>query len=509
MKRSLGLRLIVIFLLFFNAHVIFAFPGLNKLSDSVVDPCALTIYGGSFGQAINGLSFQQDPVITHNGYQYVAYYNFARHVCVACRELPSGSWEIIELTDYYFSSDDAHNVISMGICPDDSTIHLSFDHHGGTLHYRFSDVGVATDPCSVTWNSSLFSSVRNYLESGKTVTSVTYPAFLQTPDGSLHIIYRAGGSGNGDWVIADYNGSTHLWSNTRMFISRSGNYTDQFDTGTSRCAYPNYYNYGPKGKLHVSWCWRESTQRANHDLMYSYSDDGGYTWYNDKDSLVKIKLPGTIQQTLFTVKSTASDSNVIGDTTIGKAINLNSPGVTVVNINRKYGLMNEEAQAVDSQGRPHIVVWHCSDQTLAEAVASGYSNGQWGHATARRYHHYWRGLDGIWHHNELDWISGNRPKLVIAPNGDAFLVYAAPSDPVALGNGIYFTDGTLTIAAATEAAGWSDWQIIHTEAGYFLNEFLFDPARFADDEILAVFAQEEPSYPREPTPLRIIEFQYN
>ena len=89
-------------------------------------PAALTI-SGFFGQAINGLSFQQDIALTHLGYQYVGYYNSKRHVCVARRKLPTGSWEIIELRDYYFSSNDAHNTISLGICPNDGTIHLAFD----------------------------------------------------------------------------------------------------------------------------------------------------------------------------------------------------------------------------------------------------------------------------------------------------------------------------------------------------------------------------------------------
>ena len=54
----------------------------TTVGDSVVDPQALTIKGG-FGQCINGLSFQQDAIVSHRGYQYVTYYDAKRHVCLA------------------------------------------------------------------------------------------------------------------------------------------------------------------------------------------------------------------------------------------------------------------------------------------------------------------------------------------------------------------------------------------------------------------------------------------
>ena len=123
---------------------------VTKTGDSLVDSKALTIQG-SFGQAINGKSFQQDALVSHNGYQYVGYYDADRHVCLARRKLPDGPWAIIRFGDYDFKSNDAHNTISLGICPKDGTIHMAFDHHVHPLHYRVSQKGVATDPekCSM------------------------------------------------------------------------------------------------------------------------------------------------------------------------------------------------------------------------------------------------------------------------------------------------------------------------------------------------------------------------
>ena len=126
-----------------------------KIGDSLVDSKALTIQGG-FGQGINGLSFQQDAVITHAEHQYVGYYDANRRVCLARRKLPAGNWKIIRFTDYDFKSNDAHNIISIGICPKDGTIHMAFDHHVHPLHYRVSREGAANNPESIAWDASLF-----------------------------------------------------------------------------------------------------------------------------------------------------------------------------------------------------------------------------------------------------------------------------------------------------------------------------------------------------------------
>src|SRR5688572_8365253 len=50
----------------------------------------------AYGEGLNGLSFQQDAVLSHKGWQYVTYYNAARQVCVARRKLPAGAWQILE-----------------------------------------------------------------------------------------------------------------------------------------------------------------------------------------------------------------------------------------------------------------------------------------------------------------------------------------------------------------------------------------------------------------------------
>jgi hypothetical protein len=488
-----------------------AFPDVTKIQDTTVDTLAMTLGSGApYGYAINGLSFQQEMIWTYNGWQYVTYYNGSRRVCLSRRQLPSGAWQRITFTDYTISTTtDAHNVVTLGICPNDGTIHLSFDHHGGTLHYRVSQPGVATDPNSITWSTSLFGSVRNYLEVGKTVSSVTYPTFCQTPDGDMQFSYRIGASGNGDWAMVDYDAATGQWKNTRTVISRTGTYTDSQGSSTVRNPYMNNIAYGPGGKLYATWCWRETAGGANHDIMYAFSNDGGYVWMNDQSNTIRIFTSSLEEepQTLLTLNLGAGEDNIVGRATGNSAteqlIYLNSPGVKVVTLDRYYGLMNQITQAVDPQGRIHTVMFHCTPETY-----QGYTWSTWGPEGARRYFHYWRDSQGVWHRNQLPGYVGSRPKLFIRSNGDAFLIYQSRRNVNLTDTGIYFTDGDLTIQAATAATQWTDWQIIHVEPGYFLNEMLGDPYRFAQEEVLSVMVQQTGAVGQS-TPLRIIDFSLN
>ncbi len=482
-------------------------PSVVKIGDTVVESQALSFVG----DRINGLSFQQDAVITYDGWQYVAYYNAVRHVCVSRRQLPVGSWQALELPDYDLTGTDSHDVISMGICPADGTIHLAFDHHNSPLHYRVSQWGVITNPAGVTWNASLFGPIQNYVEVGIAPSPLTYPRFILTPNGNMQFRYRIGSSGNGDDYIVDYNGDTHTWSNTRQVTSRYGTYK----TSTNRNAYPNRWEYGPDGKLHVTWTWREGGLTANHDIMYAYSEDGGTTWLNgNPPSVFQIKTGAASgpAQTILSFNGRRG-SNPIGLATgvpqTQLLIDLNSPGVTAITLDEYYSLMNAQSQALDAQGRIHVVMWHCTDETNAYAASLGYTEtGTWGHATARRYHHYWRDAKGVWHHYQLPWVSGNRPKLFIRANGDAFLIYQAALNPIALGYDTRIVNGHLEIAAATAATGWTDWQIIYTDAGFYVNDMLGDHYRFKNEEILSVLVQEAPANGT-PTPLRILDFQLN
>ncbi|MHC4521629.1 MAG: BNR-4 repeat-containing protein, partial [Planctomycetota bacterium] len=191
--------------------------------------------------------------------------------------------------------------------------------------------------------------------------------------------------------------------------------------------------------------------------------------------------------------------------TLAEPAHVNSPGITVARISRLHGLMNTHGQAVDSHGRVHVVMWHCTGQSL---LAAGSKPGQhrWGPPQARRYHHYWRDLDGQWHHTELPPVAGNRPKVFLDKCDNACVIYAARQPSAQLADGHLHVAGDLVIVAATAASGWTDWQILHVEKGPFVNEMLGDPYRWKKDAVLSVMVQESPSKPHEPTTLRILDF---
>jgi hypothetical protein len=103
----------------------------------------ITVLGQDAAQRkfnINCNSFQQDAIVSFNGWQYSSFYSFLQsespdpaqeplYVHVARRQLPHGAWEVLALDDYPQTTDDGHNTVQMGICPGDGTIHLSYDHH--------------------------------------------------------------------------------------------------------------------------------------------------------------------------------------------------------------------------------------------------------------------------------------------------------------------------------------------------------------------------------------------
>jgi hypothetical protein len=159
--------------------------------------------------------------------------------------------------------------------------------------------------------------------------------------------------------------------------------------------------------------------------------------------------------------------------------------------------MNTHGQSVDSQGRIHVVIWHCSDASL-KAAGSKPGEHLWGPAEARRYHHYWRQKNGTWKHTELPGVAGNRPKLFIDKTDNAYLIFRNAD--------LFVQSGDLVIAAATAASKWTDWKVIHTEKGPFVNEMLGDLYRWKRDGILSIMAQDAPARAHEKTPLRILDF---
>lgn len=448
------------------------------VDDSTIDARAHNFPFASFSVAtVHGVTFQQDGLTTHRGWQYAAYYqgnlsNSVGKVAVARRPLPHGDWQTLVLDDYSFTTVDSHNDVVLGICAADGTLHLSFDHHVNDLNYRVSVPGVVDDPESVVWSPALFGPVVDRLAGPAVMTQVTYPRFIPTPDGKLLFTYRSGSSGGGDEVLYEYDGGTRAWSLVGQYTTRSGTYTGTFASGSDRNGYFDNTLFDRNGRLHATWCWRETPNASsNHDLLYAYSDDAGRTWKNQASSTI----------------------SVAGSSFISVA----SPGIIAWPIPQSRNYINNSAMTVDAAGRVHVVAWHLPAAAPDMAFTTSLSS-------PSRFIHYWRGTDGVWRKNETT-LTGTRAKLHADDDGRLFLAYGDATN--------------IRIAAADPAAdpesnptnSWNNWAALNLSGALPAGRantinLITDTARWDQDRILSIYAQETNPSGTPPSPLHVLDY---
>ncbi len=414
------------------------------LDRSIVDPNGLNFAEGDdtrFSRNVNGRTYQRPPLTTFKGYQYAAYYDENRNVCLARRKIPDGGWETIRFTDYTMPGNDSHNVVTLGICRKDGTIHLSFDNHGDRLRYRVSHKRVASNPDTIEWNAERFGPVSNELGAVGSIERFTYPYFFNAPNGNLMLYYREGGSGNGNGMIQEYDGSTSEWTTgLGKFIDSAGSYNGALSTNSqSRNPYLNGISYAGN-RIHATWGWRESSGGAqfNHDLCYAYSDDDGRTWRNNDG--IQIGATGT------------------------EFMNVDSPGLVVAEIPQNIGLSNQYTHYAYTNGSCHVIVAHNQEGT-----------------SDRLYQHYRRDAEGSWTHATLP-FGGSRPKLVGDHDNSLILIHTS--------------GGRLRIAKGApnpEKTEWT-WEVVHTQSEATEGgEGQVDYTRWEQDRTLSVYGQEQPA----------------
>lgn len=430
------------------------------LDDHTVDRAALHLPGATWNTTVNGMAFQQSPVVSYNGWQYVTWWDADRRLCVARNQLGADRWETIRFEDYRFKGNDTHNVTVVGICRRDGTVHLAFDHHGHPLRYRASRAGAASRPDKTPWNAELFGPVTDELRPGEPIRGVTYPRFLMTPAGTLQFVFRVGGSGNGDSMMTEYDPERGGWASPRVMISREGVY----GSSRSRNAYLNGLTYGGN-RLHLSWCWRESGDAMrNHDLCYAYSDDGGRTWRGEGDQAVA----------------------VFGE----RPMHVGSAGIRAARIDMYRGLANSTTQDVDAQGNFHAATFHLPD--------SEPSHMDWaGTRKHIEYFHYWRDAGGVWRRNATG-ERGTRPQLFMDRHSNAYLVFTGD---------LYLPDERdLVMIAARAADQWRTWKRVLEIPGPFTGQPQIDRRR--GENVFAVYIQEYPDNTQaRQSALRVIEIR--
>ncbi|MET9630363.1 BNR repeat-containing protein [Lentzea sp. NPDC006480] len=439
-----------------------AAPGVSLVGDSLLDPSAL--YFVSYDGLVNNNSFQQDAIVTYQGHQYATWYTASRNAVIARRSIGSTKWETVVLP-HQLGVDDSHNVISLGISPQDNTIHVAMDTHNTRLFYFRSKPGLAIG--AQRWNAESFGEVQRTLGSVE-LGSMTYPQFLVTPEGRLQFSYRTGGSGNGVNELAEYTGGS--WRKLGGWSSATGEYTGPNGVvSTTRNMYLHGLSYDRSGRLHAAFTWREGNSGVlcnsggltNHDTGYVYSDDRGRTWRNGAGTVV--------------------------GTTGGMPVGVTSPGLVADPLDPNHGLMNQESQAVDTNGRPHVVISYVPGRFTQCVSNYAQQRAQYG-----RTFHVFRGADGKWTKMEVPVAPNHtqRTKIVLDRNDNAYLVMPRGK-----------------IVAASRASGWTDWTTVFDRPSLqAFGEVNVDTSRVASQGILSVQYQQT-STGSTPSPIRVADFR--
>lgn len=264
----------------------------------------LPIEPGYAATKVNTAIFRHHAVLTHEGRQYVSYYDADGMVTIASRELPGDQWTI-QRTAFKGRVTDAHNAISLGVSTD-GLLHLSYDHHGHPLRYRRSEL--PGDPGSFG---------PQLLMTGQREQRVTYPQFVNLADGTLLFFYRDGGSGRGDVCINRYQPQDQSWHVLQHPLI----------SGEGRCnAYWCRPAVGSDGSLQLAWCWRRSGDAStNSKICYARSLDGGETWANSRGEIYALPI-------------TPETAEVIDP------------------VEEKNNLSNQDSSEADSRNHLHVVI---------------------------------------------------------------------------------------------------------------------------------------------------------
>jgi hypothetical protein len=272
--------------------------------------------------SVNTVIFRQNSLVTHQGYQYIAYYDSTGYVNLGKRETGSGQWEILK-TQYNGNVLDAHNSISIMV-DGDGYLHMSWDHHGHRLNYCRS-----VQPGSLELGLKLSMT-------GKVERKVTYPQFYKMTNGDLLFVYRDGSSGNGNIVLNHYDLKQKKWSQI---------HNNLIDGEGKRNAYWQMY-LDKNDVLHMSWVWRETGDVAtNHDMCYARSLDGGKTWQTSEGKAYSI--PVNAKKAEYAMR-----------------------------IHQKSDLINQTSMTADDNSNPYIATYFQGQEDAAPHVYIIYHNGE-------------------------------------------------------------------------------------------------------------------------------------
>ncbi|WP_371192742.1 BNR repeat-containing protein [Glaciecola sp. SC05] len=194
--------------------------------------------------------------ISQDEHQLVAYYDAARQMSVAVRQVGDvngAPWIYHKLPS--FLGWDAHNSITTAF-DENGHIHVVGNLHANPLVYFRS---------SKPYDPRTLKQV-DVMIARETEQHMTYPKFFLGNNNELFFKYRLGTSSQAQWYYIRWNASKNSWEAIHDSTLLDGEGT--------RSVYPKGPVFGPDGYAHLSYVWRESPiASSNHDLSYAKSKD--------------------------------------------------------------------------------------------------------------------------------------------------------------------------------------------------------------------------------------------
>lgn len=284
----------------------------------------VSLTNGWANNSVNTTIFRKNSLVTHNGIQYISYYDKDMYVVLGKRLSGNSEWQL-EKTQYKGNAIDAHNAISIMV-DGDGYLHMAWNNHNNALHYCRS---ISPGSLELTDEMAM---------TGKFEQKVTYPEFHKMPDGNLLFFYRNGESGKGNMVINRYDTDRKEWTQIQSnLISGEGLRSAYWQ------AFVDQYSF-----IHVSWVWRENGDvSSNHDMCYAVSKDGGNSW--ERSTGEKYTLP---------VKQSTAEYAAL--------------------IPQYSELINQTSMCTDDQGNPYIAsYWKDENDAVPQYHILYMENGKW------------------------------------------------------------------------------------------------------------------------------------
>lgn len=297
---------------------------------------------GFAANAINTLPFRKNALTTFfpkfgTAVQFAVWYDVYGRIVVSVAK--RGKWQNFP-TQFFNDVQDAHNCVSIAV-DGDGFLHLAWCRHNGTLGYARS-----IKPLTAKFAEAEVI--------GTDEDKTTYPEFYAQPSGNLLLLYRQGGSGRGRLVLNRYIRKDRLWQ--RLY----DNLIDGADKESPYWQACTDY----KGRLHLSWCWRENNNVcSNHDICYMQSTDETCTQFTD--------IAGKIAE----LPQTPDNAEPI------------------CKVSQNCGLINQTSMTTDEKGNPYIATFWRQNGVLQYMLLFA-DGGNW-QVTDTRIRHTTEIVDGL------------------------------------------------------------------------------------------------------------------